>query len=174
MVAKKIKNRLSVFRKTFFREKYRFDQGNSFLVFVNFALLIATLVNQNNGPKSNIKYYVIFGLFGTWFLGYILDRVVKVQDIQERVILKRSPIWQENFSHHDEQNRKLEKLINRLEMLENKLSKDIEQTGDWLICCPQLVFITRWARDRFANSLNSTEYNFRFLLRLISLRFADL
>jgi hypothetical protein len=122
----KLKDGLTQFRDNFFREKYRFDQGNAFLVFVNFALLVATLVNQSNGNSDHIKYYVFAGLFGTWFLGYILDKVVRVQDIQERVILKRSPIWKENFDRHDGHNEKLENLINRLEKIERKLEKKVE------------------------------------------------
>jgi hypothetical protein len=116
-----IKQIFSKSRKVFFREKYRFDQGNAFLVFVNFSLLVASLVKQSGGDSNIIKYYVIGGLFGTWFLGYFLDRVVRVQEIQEKVILKRSPIWQENFSRHDGHNDKLEELIDRLEKIENRL-----------------------------------------------------
>jgi hypothetical protein len=129
MVKENIKNQLSSFRKVFFREKYRFDQGNAFLVFVNFSLLVASLVKQYGGDNQMIKYYVIGGLFGTWFLGFILDKVVRVQEIQEKVILKRSPIWQENFSRHDEQNRKLEELLNRLENIELKFEQLASQNS---------------------------------------------
>ena len=125
MLTPKTKEILSTTRKVFFREKYRFDQGNSFLVFVNFALLVATLIKQGGGNSGNIKYYVIFGLLGTWFLGYFLDRVVKIQDIQEKVVLKRSPIWKENFQRHDNHNEKLEELIARLESLEKKIEAKI-------------------------------------------------
>ena len=117
---------LSKARKVFFREKYRFDQGNAFLVFVNFALLVASLVNQNHGNNSFIKYYVVGGLLGTWFLGYFLDRVVRVQDIQEKVYLKRSPIWKENFYHHEVQDKKLEKLIKKLESIEKRIGQKLE------------------------------------------------
>lgn len=116
---------LKNFRTIFFREKYRFDQGNAFLVFVNFALLVASLVKQGNGDLSQIKYYVTFGLIGTWFLGFLLDRIVKIQDIQEKIALTRSPIWKENFSHHDKQNEKLESLIRKLERVEKRLDKKL-------------------------------------------------
>ncbi len=125
-IKNKISESLLNFRKNFFREKYRFDQGNAFLVFVNFALLVASLVRQSNGNVDSIKYYVIAGLFGTWFLGYILDRVVRVQEIQEKVILKRSPIWKENFQHHDDHNEKLGQLVERLEKIEQKLEQKIK------------------------------------------------
>jgi len=119
---------LESFRKSFFREKYRFDQGNAFLVFVNFALLVVTLMNQSNGNMTNVKYYIIGGLFGTWLLGYVLDKVVRVQEIQERVILKRSPIWKENFQNHLSHEEKLTNLVDRLEKLERQLEKAIEKT----------------------------------------------
>ncbi len=109
------------FRKNFFREKYRFDQGNAFLVFVNFALLVANLVTKNGGDGSNIKYFIILGLGGTWLLGFFLDKIVRIQDIQEKTSLQRSPIWRENFLDHDEQNEKLEKLIERLERVEKRI-----------------------------------------------------
>ena len=120
---KKVRERLSRFRILFFREKYRFDQGNAFLVFVNFGLLVASLVRQGGGDSSDIKKYVILGLFSTWFLGYFLDRVIKVQDAQERISLKRSPIWRENFEHHDELGSKMDMLIKKIEVLEKKLEK---------------------------------------------------
>ena len=119
----KIRPYLWEFRKTFFREKYRFDQGNAFLIFVNFALLVATLVTRSGGGGSNVTYFILIGLAGTWFLGYFLDRFVKIQDIQEKTVLQRSPIWKENFSDHDEQSEKLERLIDRLEKVEKKLEE---------------------------------------------------
>lgn len=113
-----VKKRLSRFRMIFFREKYRFDQGNAFLVFVNFALLVTSLVNQSGGSKDQARYYVVVGLLGTWLLGYILDRVIKVQDAQEKVALKRSPIWRENFDRHDNLNNKIDALNKKMERLE--------------------------------------------------------
>lgn len=121
----KIKPYLLEFRKSFFREKYRFDQGNAFLVFVNFALLVANLVMKNGGDGSYIKFYILMGLGGTWLLGFFLDRIVKVQDIQEKTSLQRSPLWKENFTDHDEQNGKLERLIERLEQVEDKIEERV-------------------------------------------------
>jgi hypothetical protein len=119
----KIKPYLLDFRKSFFREKYRFDQGNAFLIFVNFALLVANMVTMNGGNVSNTKFFIVLGLGGTWLLGYFLDRIVKVQEIQEKTTLSRSPLWQDNFTDHENQNEKLERLIERLEKVESKLHK---------------------------------------------------
>jgi len=124
-----VKHGLEDFRQTFFREKYRFDQGNAFLVFVNFSLLVVSLIKQSGSGDQYIPLYVGGGLFMTWFFGYILDRVVQVQDIQEKIILKRSPIWKENFEHHGAQSEKLEKLINKLDELEKRLEKTIEKAS---------------------------------------------
>ena len=110
------------FRKIFFREKYRFDHGNGFLVFVNFALLVSNMVSLSGGNKEYIKYYVMIGLFVTWLLGYVLDKFVKIQDIQEKVALKRSPIWQENFKNHNHHNQMLEDLLGQLDRIEHKVS----------------------------------------------------
>jgi len=109
----------------FFREKYRFDQGNAFLVFFNFSLLVISVVKQYGGSQSSIPIYVTAGLFGTWFLGYVLDKFIKVQDAQERVALKRSPIWKENFNRHDEHNKALREAIQRLEDLESLIRNEI-------------------------------------------------
>lgn len=126
-MTKKTRNFLSSFRKAFFREKYRFDQGNAFLVFLNFSMLVVSLVRQGEGNTQWVKYYVIAGFLGTWFLGYILDRVVRIQDIQERVALTRSPIWQQNFDNHEKQNEKLEMLIARLEKIEKRMERTLEE-----------------------------------------------
>lgn len=119
-----IRQKLSRFRIIFFREKYRFDQGNAFLVFLNFSLLVISLVHQSNGRASAIIYYVLSGLVGTWLLGYFLDRVVHVQDAQEKIALKRSPIWKENFNYHDNHKSKIEEVNERLERIEQLLQKN--------------------------------------------------
>jgi len=127
MTKAKIREDLSRFREIFFREKYRFDQGNAFLVFLNFSLLVATLIRQYEFDTSYIKYFIALGLIMTWFLGYILDNVVKVQEIQEKILLKRSPIWQEAFSYHNRHEKRLEKLTEKLERIEKRLEIKIEE-----------------------------------------------
>lgn len=122
-MTKKIRRNLSAFRSVFFREKYRFDQGNAFLVFLNFALLVVSLVHQGNGNSQMIKWYIILGFAGTWLLGYFLDRVVRVQDAQEKIALNRSPIWKENFERHDMQHEKLSSIYNKLDEIEKLLKE---------------------------------------------------
>jgi hypothetical protein len=120
-----IKQRLSRFRNIFFREKYRFDQGNAFLVFLNFTLLVISLVRQSHGDKNMILYYIILGFIGTWILGYFLDKVVRVQDAQEKIAFKRSPIWQENFNYHHNHKSKINEVNKKLEKIE-KIVKEIK------------------------------------------------
>jgi len=120
-----IKQRLSRFRNIFFREKYRFDQGNAFLVFLNFTLLVISLVRQSHGNENMILYYIILGFIGTWILGYFLDKVVRVQDAQEKIAFKRSPIWQENFNHHHNHKSKINEVNKKLEKIE-KIVKEIK------------------------------------------------
>lgn len=119
-----IKRKLSRFRTIFFREKYRFDQGNAFLVFLNFSMLVMSLVRQSNGKQNMIFWYVLLGFTGTWVLGYFLDKVVRVQDAQEKIAFKRSPIWKENFNHHDIHYKKIEEVHKKIDNLE-KIIKEI-------------------------------------------------
>lgn len=121
------REKLMKFRSAFFREKYRFDQGNAFLVFLNFSLLVISLVKQSNGNSQMISWYVLLGFLGTWILGYFLDRVVKVQEASEKVVLKRSPIWKVNFDHHDDLNQKItsvdDKIEDKIYFLNQKLDR---------------------------------------------------
>jgi len=120
------KPKISGFRNLFFREKYRFDQGNAFLVFLNFTLLVISLVRQSHGNENMIAYYIFLGFLGTWVLGYFLDRVVRVQDAQEKIAFKRSPIWKENFIHHDKHNNKIIEVYKKLDQIE-KIVEEIKE-----------------------------------------------
>lgn len=123
-MVKKVKKQLSTFRQHFFREKYRFDQGNAFLVFLNFSLLVTSLVKQSNGDQNMIIWYVILGFLGTWLLGYILDKFIKVQDAQEKVAVKRSPIWKKNFDHHETIDQKLDDLHEKIDLIKHEIRQN--------------------------------------------------
>lgn len=124
-----IKRKLAGFRYSFFREKYRFDQGNAFLAFINFTMLVMTLVKQSHGDPNMIYWYVLMGFAGTWFLGFFLDKIVRVQDASERVAYKRSPIWQKNFDHHSQINRKIEKINKKIDTI-HELVEEIKEIED--------------------------------------------
>lgn len=123
----KIKQSLGKFRQAFFREKYRFDQGNAFLVFVNFSLLVYTLLRLTENDTRYLFLFIIIGFFSTWSLGYFLDKVVRIQEIQEKISLERSPIWQEAFAYHSRHQQKLEKLTDKLERLEKRFESKLEE-----------------------------------------------
>ena len=92
-------------------------------------MLVISLVKQSHGSESNVYFYIALGFLGTWMLGYFLDKVVHVQDAQEKVALKRSPIWKENFYHHDHHNRKInkvEKKLNQIEGLVTEIKASVE------------------------------------------------
>ena len=85
-------------------------------------MLVISLVNQSNGNQSMILWYVVMGFFGTWLLGYFLDKIVRVQEAVETESRSRSPIWRENFYHHDRHDQKIEEIsakINNIEKLLN-------------------------------------------------------
>lgn len=67
----------------------------------------------------------MLGFMGTWVLGFFLDRVVKVQDAQERIAVKRSPIWKENFTHHNEIDQKVGHLVKKVEKIEKILERKL-------------------------------------------------
>jgi len=83
-------------------QKFRFDLGISFIVFVNFILLVITASDNieralNNYvaltiPKETIIITgVIFAFISTWLFGYILDRVIKYQQTLMEVHNQRNP-----------------------------------------------------------------------------------
>ncbi|MGC8851124.1 MAG: hypothetical protein ACP5O3_02725 [Candidatus Micrarchaeia archaeon] len=95
-------------RNFFFTQKYRFDLGLQFLVFVNFALLILTASDKLKvflgleHVSEVITVMIPLGFVGAWAFGYFLDRVVKSPQTAEREALKRSVAWQELFKRLNE------------------------------------------------------------------------
>ena len=76
--------------------KYRFDIGISFMVFLNFSLLIITASSklQNILNISTLKLYFIFvplAFVGTCFFGFLLDKVFKYQTAYTKHAHSHSP-----------------------------------------------------------------------------------
>jgi len=94
-------------RDFFFAQKYRFDLGLQFLVFLNFALLILTASDKLKAilGLEHISEVMILllplGFIGAWAFGWFLDRVVHSPQTAERESVKRSLVWQENFRKLD-------------------------------------------------------------------------
>jgi hypothetical protein len=99
--------RFARWRETFFAQKYRFDLGQSFLVVVNFTLLIITASDKLQVflgiPRLSSLLIVIvpLGFIGVWLLGYFMDKVVRAPQMTERQTLKRSEIWSRHVEQMD-------------------------------------------------------------------------
>lgn len=117
-------------REWFFAQKYRFDLGLQFMVFMNFALLIVTASEKLKavfGLEHISELLVLLlplGFFGAWGFGWFMDVVVKAQAQAELEAGKRSPLWRKSFQASDEtlkEVRNLRREVKRLaKLVENK------------------------------------------------------
>jgi hypothetical protein len=116
--------RLARWREIFFAQKYRFDLGQSFLVIVNFTLLIITASDKLQiffgipRLRSLLIVIVPLGFVGVWLFGFFMDRVVRAAQMAERQSIKRSEVW----TNHIEQMDRLEAELKAVRQLleENK------------------------------------------------------
>lgn len=107
---------LSKLRELFFKQKYRFDLGLQFLVFVNFALLVITAsdkLRQYFGFRASESLIIFLpaAFIATWLFGYFLDKVVKSPQAQERQNIARSEAWNKLYKKLDEIEKKVDKKI---------------------------------------------------------------
>jgi len=118
--------RLARWREVFFAQKYRFDLGQSFLVILNFTLLIITASDKLQiffgipRLRSLLIVIVPLGFIGVWVFGFFMDRVVRAAQMGERQSIKRSEVW----TKHNEQMDRIEsemKTIRTLLEQQNKL-----------------------------------------------------
>ena len=104
------RTRLARWREIFFAQKYRFDLGQSFLVILNFTLLIITASDKLQiffgipRLRSLLIVIVPLGFIGVWLFGFFMDRVVRAAQMGERQSIKRSEVW----TRHNEQMDRLE------------------------------------------------------------------
>lgn len=113
-----MRSRFAQWRETFFAQKYRFDLGQSFLVVVNFTLLIVTASDKLQmffgiPLKSLLSVIVPLAFIGVWLLGYFMDKVVRAPQMAERQSQKRSEVW----TRHIEQMDRIEVELKRLRVL---------------------------------------------------------
>lgn len=115
--------RLARWREVFFAQKYRFDLGQSFLVILNFTLLIITASDKLQiffgipRLRSLLIVIVPLGFLGVWCFGYFMDKVVRAAQMAERQSIKRSEVW----TTHIEQMDRLEAELKAVrELLEQK------------------------------------------------------
>ncbi|MEX0735953.1 MAG: hypothetical protein WEB62_03810 [Bacteroidota bacterium] len=114
-----LRQRLATWREVFFAQKYRFDLGQSFLVVINFTLLIITASDKLQvflgipRLRSLLIVLIPLGFVGVWLFGYFMDRVVRAAQMAERQSMKRSEVW---AKHHEQMDR-LERQIGELKEL---------------------------------------------------------
>lgn len=103
-----LRQRLAAWREFFFAQKYRFDLGQSFLVVVNFTLLIITASDKLQiffgipRLRSLLIVIVPLGFLGVWLFGYFMDKVIRAAQMAERQSMKRSEVW---TRHHEQMDR---------------------------------------------------------------------
>ncbi len=116
-----MKQRLARWREFFFAQKYRFDLGQSFLVIVNFMLLIITASDKLQiffgipRLRSLLILIVPLGFLSVWFFGYFMDKVVRAAQMSERQSIKRSELWAHHNAQMDRIEQELKELKNILE-----------------------------------------------------------
>jgi len=115
--------RLARWRELFFAQKYRFDLGQSFLVVVNFTLLIITASDKLQIffgiPRLRTVLVVIvpLGFICVWLFGYFMDKVVRAAQMAERQSVKRSELW---IKHNEQMDRIEEELRQMRALLKNQ------------------------------------------------------
>ena len=111
--------RLARWREVFFAQKYRFDLGQSFLIIVNFTLLIITASDKLQvffgipRLRSLLIFIVPLGFIGVWLFGFFMDKVVRAAQMSERQSIKRSEVW----TKHNEQMDRLENELQAIRKL---------------------------------------------------------
>ena len=104
----RLRMRMARWREIFFSQKYRFDLGQSFLVILNFTLLIITASDKLmiffGIPRLRELLVVIIpiGFLGVWLFGFFMDKIVRAGQMAERQSIKRSEVWQ---YHNDQMDR---------------------------------------------------------------------
>jgi hypothetical protein len=111
--------RLARWREMFFTQKYRFDLGQSFMVIVNFTLLIITASDKLmiffGVPRLRelLVFLIPLGFIGVWLFGFFMDKIVRAAQMSERQAIRRSEVWHQ----HNEQMDRIEQQIIELKDL---------------------------------------------------------
>jgi hypothetical protein len=115
----RLRAQVARWREIFFSQKYRFDLGQSFLVIVNFTLLIITASDKLmiffGIPRLRELLVVIIplGFVGVWLFGLFMDKVVRAAQMNERQSVRRSEVWHD----HNKQMNRMEAQIAELKEL---------------------------------------------------------
>lgn len=112
--------RLARWREFFFAQKYRFDLGQSFLVIINFTLLIITASDKLQvffgipRLRSLLILVVPLGFVAVWLFGFFMDKVVRAAQMAERQSMKRSEVWAGHMAQMDRLERDLQQIKDAL------------------------------------------------------------
>ena len=77
-----------------FSQKYRFDLGLQLLVFVNFAMMCATMLKVFQIRGYWMLPLIVIAFIAVWVVGYILDKYVNMQRHTEQQSVVRSYSWE--------------------------------------------------------------------------------
>jgi len=111
-----LRQSLARWREFFFAQKYRFDLGQSFLVIVNFTLLIITasdklqIIFGIGRLRSLLILIVPLGFLAVWLFGYFMDKLVRAAQMAERQSVKRSEVWGKHNAQMDRIEREIAEL----------------------------------------------------------------
>ncbi|MFC1520875.1 hypothetical protein ACFL6Y_00555 [Elusimicrobiota bacterium] len=103
-----VRKELSKWKWFMFNQKYRFDLGHQFMVFLNFSLLVIAASDKLRYYTGVSRTWILllsaipFAFAGVWLFGLFLDKVVKYGQAYNIESIKRNPNWQE---HVDQMNR---------------------------------------------------------------------
>lgn len=115
-----LKKTLSKWKSFLFHQKYRFDLGQQFFVFLNLTLLIIAtsdklrIYTQIHRTWVMVSILVPLGFLGVWLLGYFLDKVVRYGQAANLEAAKRNPLWEQQVGYFERIERDLGKIKNKL------------------------------------------------------------
>lgn len=115
-----VRKGLSRWKWFLFNQKYRFDLGYQFMVFLNFTLLLIAASDKlryySHIPRTWVLILVAvpIGFAGVWIFGFLLDKFVRYGQAYNIESAKRNPVW-------DEQRDSLKRIEDDLRALRQKL-----------------------------------------------------
>ena len=123
------REKLARWREVFFAQKYRFDLGQSFMVAVNFTLLLITASDKLQiffgipRLRSLLILIVPLGFLAVWLFGFFMDKIVRAGQMAERQAMKRSEVWVQHNAQMDRVEKELGDLRRLLTQQRGKRSR---------------------------------------------------
>src|SRR5688572_15183217 len=111
-----VRSEISRWKWFLLNQKYRFDIGHQFLVFVNFTLLVITASDKLRYYTDISRTWVLvafavpLGFMGVWLFGFFLDRIVRYSEAYNKLSLQRNPTANEQL----ERLRRIEAAVDQL------------------------------------------------------------